>query len=257
MESLKGKIVFVTGASSGIGRACAEEFAALGANLILCARRIDLLDKFAAHLKKKYKIMVLSAALDVRNKDEVFKFIDSLKIQWKKIDILVNNAGLARGLAPLYEDDIQNWEEMIDTNVKGLLYVTRAVAPLMAKRKKGHIINIGSIAGREVYPKGGVYCGTKHAVGAITKALRMDVVDKNIRVTTVDPGMVETEFSIVRFHGDTERAGGVYKGVDPLVGKDIADAVIYAATRSARVNIAEIVIMPTQQASATVVHREV
>lgn len=256
MEALKSRIVFVTGATSGIGKACAEEFASLGANLILCARRDNLLEKFSAHLKKKYKVMVLSAVLDVRNKEEVFSFVNTLKIQWKKIDILVNNAGLARGLAPLYEDEINNWEEMIDTNIKGLLYVTRAVAPLMTKRKKGHIINIGSIAGHEVYPKGGVYCGTKHAVGAITKALRMDLVDKNIRVSTIDPGMVETEFSIVRFHGDIERAGGVYKGLKPLAAKDIADAVIYAATRPDHVNIAEIVIMPTRQASATLVHRD-
>jgi len=256
MESLKNKIVFVTGASSGIGRACAEQFAALGANLILCARRENLLEKFAAHLKKKYKVMVLSAVLDVRNKNQVISFIDSLKIQWKKIDVLVNNAGLARGLAPLHEDDIDNWEEMIDTNVKGLLYVTRAVAPLMEKRKKGHIINIGSIAGREVYPKGGVYCGTKHAVYAITKALRMDLVEKNIRVSTVDPGMVETEFSIVRFHGDEQKAGGVYKGLKPLSAQDIAEAVIYMATRPAHVNIAEMVLLPTRQASATVVHRD-
>lgn len=256
MTSLQNKIVFVTGATSGIGKACAEEFAALGANLILCARRGNILEEFVKYLTEKYKIKIHSAVLDVRNKDDVFVFINSLPEEWKKIDILLNNAGLARGLAPFYEDDINNWEEMIDTNIKGLLYITRAVAPGMAERNSGHIINIGSIAGHEVYPKGGVYCGTKHAVDAITKSLRMDLVDKNIRVTTIDPGLVDTEFSVVRFHGDKQRAAGVYKGIEPLTGKDIADAVIYAATRQAHVNIAEMVIFPTRQASATIVHRD-
>lgn len=256
MTSLHNKIVFITGATSGIGKACAEEFALQGANLILCARRGNILEEFVKYLKEKYKIKINSAVLDVRNKDDVFAFVNSLPEEWRNIDILLNNAGLARGLAPLYEDNINNWEEMIDTNVKGLLYVTRAVAPGMAERKSGHIINIGSIAGHEVYPKGGVYCGTKHAVDAITKGLRMDLIDKNIRVTTIDPGLVDTEFSVVRFHGDKERAAGVYKGIDPLTGKDIADAVIYAATRPAYVNIAEMIIFPTRQASAAIVHRE-
>ena len=256
METLKNKIVFITGATSGIGKACAIEFAKAGANLILCARRKELLKILADELIKKNKIKVHYDKVDVRNKKEVDHFVDSLPKEFKKVDLLVNNAGLSRGLEKFYEDDFNNWEEMIDTNVKGLLNVTRAVVPGMVERMNGHIINIGSVAGHEAYPKGGIYCGTKHAVDAITKSLRMDLIDKNIRVSTVDPGLVETNFSSIRFHGDEERAKNVYKGLTPLTGKDVAEAVIFIASRPAHVNIGEIIILPTRQASATIVFRE-
>jgi NADP-dependent 3-hydroxy acid dehydrogenase YdfG len=256
MESLKNKIVFITGTTSGIGKACAIEFAKEGANLILCARRSELLTKLTDELMKEYKIKIHFGKVDVRKKNEVDNFVDSLPDEFKQIDILINNAGLSRGLEKFYEDDFNNWEEMIDTNIKGLLYVTRAVVPGMVKRMNGHIINIGSIAGHEVYSKGGVYCGTKHAVDAITKSLRMDLIDKNIRVSTIDPGLVETNFSNIRFHGDEERAKNVYKGMKPLSGKDVADAIIFIATRPVHVNIGEVIILPTRQASATIVHRE-
>jgi 3-hydroxy acid dehydrogenase/malonic semialdehyde reductase len=256
MKTLKNKIVFITGATSGIGKACAIEFAKAGTNLILCARRFELLNKLKDKLIKDHKIKIHSGKVDVRNKSEVDHFVESLPKEFNKIDILINNAGLSRGLEKFYEDNFNNWEEMIDTNVKGLLYVTRAVVPGMVERTNGHIINIGSVAGHEAYPKGGIYCGTKHAVDAITKSLRMDLVDKNIRVSTVDPGLVETNFSNIRFHGDEERAKNVYKGLQPLTGKDVAEAVLFIATRPAHVNIGEVIIFPTRQASATIVHRE-
>jgi NADP-dependent 3-hydroxy acid dehydrogenase YdfG len=182
--------------------------------------------------------------------------VSSLPVDFKKIDILVNNAGLGRGLNKFYEDNPEGWEETIDTNVKGLLYVTYAIIPQMVERKSGHIINIGSIAGQESYPKGAVYCASKHAVSAITKSLRMDVVDKNIRVSTIDPGLVETGFSKVRFYGDEVKAKNTYKGLTPLLAEDIADAVIYVATRKPHVNIAQMIVFPTAQASTTIVHRE-
>ena len=256
METLKNKIVFITGATSGIGKACAIEFAKAGVNLILCARRIEFLKTLANEINKEHKIKTHFGKVDVRIKDEVDHFVDSLPAEFKGIDILVNNAGLSRGLEKFYEDDFNNWEEMIDTNVKGLLYVTNAVVPGMVERMNGHIINIGSVAGHEAYPKGGIYCGTKHAVDAITKSLRMDLIDKNIRVSTVDPGLVETNFSNIRFHGDEERAKNVYKGLTPLTGKDVAEAVLFIASRPAHVNIGEIIIFPTRQASAMIVHRE-
>ena len=256
METLKNKIVFLTGATSGIGKACAIEFAKAGVNLILCARRIEFLKTLANEISKEHKIKTHFGKVDVRIKDEVDHFVDSLPAEFKGIDILVNNAGLSRGLEKFYEDDFNNWEEMIDTNVKGLLYVTNAVVPGMVERMNGHIINIGSVAGHEAYPKGGIYCGTKHAVDAITKSLRMDLIDKNIRVSTVDPGLVETNFSNIRFHGDEERAKNVYKGLTPLTGKDVAEAVLFIASRPAHVNIGEIIIFPTRQASAMIVHRE-
>ena len=256
METLKNKIVFITGATSGIGKACAIEFAKAGVNLILCARRIEFLKTLANEINKEHIIKIHFGKVDVRIKDEVDHFVDSLPAEFKGIDILVNNAGLSRGLEKFYEDDFNNWEEMIDTNVKGLLYVTNAVVPGMVERMNGHIINIGSVAGHEAYPKGGIYCGTKHAVDAITKSLRMDLIDKNIRVSTVDPGLVETNFSNIRFHGDEERAKNVYKGLTPLTGKDVAEAVLFIASRPAHVNIGEIIIFPTRQASAMIVHRE-
>jgi len=256
MIKIKGKTVIVTGASSGFGKAIAESFAKAGARLIISARRIDRIKKLAAELKKKYKAEVLALELDVRKKSAVFNAIKNLTAKWNNIDILVNNAGLSRGLDPIQDGSIQDWEEMIDTNIKGLLYVTRAVLPGMVKRNSGHIINIGSIAGHEVYPKGNVYCASKHAVDAITKGIRMDVVDTDIRVTTIDPGLAETEFSIVRFRGNVNKAKTVYNGIDALRAEDIADAALYAASRPLRVNIAEIIILPNNQASAAVVHRK-
>jgi len=249
MIILSNKIVFITGASAGIGKACAEVFAKEGANLILTARRTSVLNKLSSKLLKKYKIKIFTATLDVRNKDEVKKLISSLPREWKKIDILINNAGLARGLSGIDEGSYEDWDEMIDTNIKGLLYCSREIIPLMVKRKKGHVINIGSIAGHSVYPKGNVYNATKFAVNALTKSMRLDLYEKNIRVSTVDPGMVETEFSLVRFRGDKERAKMIYEGLTPLTSADVADAVLYCATRPQHVNIDEMIIMPTIQAS--------
>ncbi len=255
MISLSDKIVFITGASAGIGKACAEAFAKEGANLILSARRIDKLNKISSSLIKKYKIRIFTAQLDVRNKEEVKKVVDSLPKDWRKIDILINNAGLARGLSSIEEGSYQDWDEMIDTNVKGLLYVSREILPLMVKRKKGHVINIGSTAGHNVYPKGNVYNASKFAVNAITQGMRLDLYEKDIRISTVDPGMVETNFSIVRFRGDKELADKVYEGMKPLTAHDIADAVLYCATRPPHVNINEMVLTPTAQASAIHVKR--
>lgn len=255
MVSLKEKIVFITGATSGIGKACAFAFANAGASIIISGRREKLLSGIAEDIRKNHGVNVLNFKLDVRNRSEVESAINGLPDEWKKIDILINNAGLVRGLNKLQDDNPDGWEEMIDTNIKGLLYVTRQITPGMAERKSGHVINIGSIAGHEAYPKGSVYCSTKHAVNAITKSLRADLIETGVRVSTVDPGMVETEFSEVRFFGDKQKAKDVYKGIDPLTGDDIADAVLYCATRPAHVNINEIIIMPTAQASAFVVNR--
>ncbi len=256
MDSLKNKIVFITGASSGIGKACAEVFAAEKANLILAARRIDKLNKLSEILRKKFKVKIKCIQLDVRNLDEVRKSISSLEKEWKKIDILINNAGLARGFSKIYEGDTVAWEEMIDTNIKGLLFVTRQVLPLMVKRKKGHIINIGSTAGHEVYANGNVYCATKFAEKALSQSIRVDVLDKNIKVSSVDPGMVDTEFSIIRFSGDKERAKNVYTGLKPLSAIDIANSILFCATRPPHVNINEIIITPTAQASSTQAFRK-
>jgi len=256
MPKLTDKIVFVTGASSGIGEACARAFAAEGAKLLMAARRIDKLEDVATKLMEAFDTQTHLVELDVRDRAAVFAAVEALPEQWKAVDVLVNNAGLARGLDKLHEGSVDDWDAMIDTNVKGLLYVSRAVVPLMVARGRGHVINIGSTAGHEAYPGGNVYCGTKAAVGAITKGLRMDVVDTPIRVSTVDPGMVETDFSNVRFHGDTERAKKVYAGIDPLVADDVADAVLYCATRPAHVQINEIILTPTNQASALVIYKK-
>lgn len=254
--SLKNKIVLITGASSGIGRASAFAFANEGAKLSLCARRLDRLEALKKEILAKHTDASIHIfQLDVRDHDAVVRTLQSLPEEWKKIDILLNNAGLSRGLDKLQDGSVQDWEEMLDTNVKGLLYVTREVVPGMIARGSGHIINIGSIAGHEVYPKGNVYCASKAAVDSITKGLRLDVVDTPLRVTTIDPGLVETEFSEVRFHGDKERAAGIYKGFQALMPEDIADSIVWCATRPAHVQIAEIIIFPTAQASATVVHK--
>lgn len=256
MTSLSEKIVLITGASSGIGRACAKAFAQTGARLILIARRKDRLQELAAELKQQHNTASYLIELDVRDRKAVQQVFNKLPDEWQKIEVLVNNAGLSRGLDKLHEGSIDDWEEMIDTNVKGLLYVTRAVVPGMVQRGSGTVINIGSIAGHEVYPKGNVYCATKHAVDALTKGLRLDLVDTPIRVCTVDPGLVETEFSLVRFRGDEERAKKTYQGLRTLLPEDVADAVVYCATRPPHVQIAEIIMLPTHQASTTLVHRQ-
>ena len=256
MNKLANKKVFITGASAGIGKACALAFANEGADLLLASRRVDKLVEIANDLKRKHDIDIKTIKLDVRNFNEVEQTLSSLEDKWKNTDILVNNAGLARGFDKIYEGKIENWEEMIDTNIKGLLYITRMVLPQMIERKQGHIINIGSVAGHETYPSGNVYAATKFAVDALTKSIRMDVLDKNIKVSTVDPGLVETEFSIVRFSGDVKRAKSVYNGITPLTGEDIADAVVYCATRPEHVNINEIILTPIAQASPTMVHRK-
>lgn len=256
MENLEGKIVLITGASSGIGESCAKKFAGLKTNLILTARRKERIDRLAVELSKKYNIKIFTAKLDVRNFEEVKSFYESLPDDWKKIDILLNNAGLARGFDKFYEGKIEDWEEMIDTNIKGLLYVSRIIVPQMVERKTGHIINIGSTAGHEPYPMGNVYVATKFAVKALSQSFRIDVLEKGIKVTSIDPGMVETEFSKVRFRGDESRARKVYEGLQPLTPDDVADAVIFAATRPKHVNINQIILTPLAQASSNFVHRE-
>ena len=256
MYSLKGRIVFITGASAGIGRACAGAFAAEGAKLLLAARRADRLDGLAGELKTAFGTEPHVFGLDVRDRKAVETALAGLPDAWRDIEVLVNNAGLSRGLDKLQEGLVEDWEEMIDTNVKGLLYVSRAVLPGMVARGRGHVINIGSIAGREVYPGGNVYCATKWAVGALTKGMRLDLNGTGVRVTTVDPGLTETEFSLVRFHGDAEKAAKTYRGFLPLLAEDIADAVVYAATRPLHVDVAEMLVLPSAQASTTLVHKK-
>ncbi len=255
MGLLSDKIVFITGASSGIGKSCAFEFAKEGASLILAARRSKRLTELEDSLKGKFGVKIYSFELDVRDKEKVNDSISSFPDEFKNVDILINNAGLARGFSKLYEGEIEHWEEMIDTNVKGLLYVTRFILPKMVERKSGHIINVGSIAGHEAYANGNVYCATKFAVKALTQSIRLDIFDKNIRVSEVDPGMVLTEFSDVRFSGDKDKAKRVYEGLTPLSPEDIASAILFCATRPLHVNINEIILTPTAQASATQVHR--
>ncbi|HEX2081650.1 MAG TPA: SDR family NAD(P)-dependent oxidoreductase [Longimicrobium sp.] len=247
--------VLVTGASAGIGQACARAFAAAGARLVLTARRRERLEALADGLRGAHGTECHLLALDVRDAAAVQAALQGLPAEWAAIDVLVNNAGLGRGLEPLHTGDPGDWDEMVDTNVKGLLYVTRAVTPGMVERGRGHVINLGSVAGHEVYPGGAVYCATKHAVDAITRGLRMDLLGTGVRVSTIDPGMVETEFSVIRFHGDRDRADRVYRGMTPLTAADIADAVVWVATRPPHVNIDQIILKPTDQASATMVHR--
>ena len=249
------KIAFITGGTSGIGLATAKLLASNGYNIIISGRRLDRLVQIKSEFETK-GVKILTLLFDVRDNNQVIKAISELSTEWSNIDVLVNNAGLASGLDPIQNGSLDDWEKMIDTNVKGLLYITRAVSPLMAARNTGHIINISSIAGHEVYPNGNVYCATKHAVEALSKAMRMDLVKHNIKVTSIAPGMVETEFSEVRFHGDKEKAKNVYKGFEPLLAEDIADAILYVVTRPKHVCINEMIIMPTAQASATVVNRE-
>lgn len=249
-------IAFITGASSGIGEACARLFAQNGYDLILCARRDDRLQNLKDKLESEYKVNCLCLKLDIRDKASVKNTIGALPYDWRGISVLVNNAGLASGLSHFFEGDTEDWDKMIDTNIKGLLYVSREIAPIMMANSKGHIVNIGSIAGKEVYDKGNVYCSTKHAVDALNRAMRIELCPHGIRVTAVNPGAVETEFSVVRFHGDSERAAKVYEGFENLVADDIADAVYWAASRPAHVNINDIIIMPTAQPAAGVIHRK-
>jgi serine 3-dehydrogenase len=256
MSSLTNKIVFITGASSGIGMACAELFAKEKANLILTARRIDRIKNLAKRLEKENKIKTKCIKLDVRNYEQVKNTINSLENNWKKIDVLINNAGLSRGLDKIYEGKKEDWDEMIDTNIKGLAFVTRHVLALMVKRKKGHVINIGSTAGHDVYPAGNVYAATKFAVKALSQSTRYDVLDMGIKVTSVDPGMVETEFSQVRFRGDKKRAKKVYTGIEPLTAKDVAETVLFCSTRPTNVNINQVILTPLAQASSTQVVRK-
>ena len=260
MISLKNQIVLITGASSGIGAACAKIFATGGAQLILAARRIDKLDRLAKELVETGLIpsanQIHLLELDVRDRLKVESALNTLPEAWKAIDILINNAGLSRGLDKLHEGNFQDWEEMIDTNVKGLLYMTRYIVPGMVNRGRGHVVNIGSIAGRQTYPKGNVYCASKAAVKVISEGLKQDLLGTPVRVTEIEPGLVETEFSHVRFHGDAEKAKNVYQGLTPLTPDDVADVVYFCATRSPHVNISEILLVPTDQASATLVHRK-
>jgi 3-hydroxy acid dehydrogenase / malonic semialdehyde reductase len=249
------KTILVTGATSGFGKAIAEKFAQNGDNLIITGRRKELLINVAKELISTYNIEILPLCFDIRKLVEVKNAIESLPDKWKVIDVLVNNAGLAVGLNPIHEGVIDDWERMIDTNVKGLLYMSRLVSPLMVERKQGHIINIGSIAGKEVYPNGNVYCGSKFAVDAITKGMRIDLLPYNVKVTQVAPGAADTEFSLVRFKGDKQRADSVYNGFTPLSAGDVADAVYYVTTLPAHVNVNDLVLMPTAQASSMHFHK--
>jgi len=252
---MKDRLVLVTGASSGIGAACARKFAAEGAKLILNARRNDRLEELASFLRKQFDTKCLLLPFDVRELEKVKAGLENLPKEWQEIDVLINNAGLSRGLDKLPEGDIEDWEEMIDTNVKGLLYVTRFVLPGMVKRNRGHIVNVASIAGIYSYPGGNVYGATKAAVRILSENLRVDLLGTPIRVSTVSPGLVETEFSEVRYHGDKERAAKTYRGLTPLTAEDIAEVVSFCVTRPSHVNINEVTLMPVDQATSTLVHR--
>jgi len=243
------RIIMVTGATAGFGKAIAVRFAKHGYNIIITGRRKERLDELEKELLSTGKIKVLSLNFDVRKQSDVSSVIDSLPAEWKNIDILVNNAGLAVGMSHIDKGTIDDWDRMIDTNIKGLLYVTRAVSPLMVERNSGHIFNIGSIAGLEAYENGNVYCATKAAVATLSRSMRIDLLKHNIKVTNIAPGMADTEFSIVRFKGDQEKADAVYKGIDALTADDIADVIFYCSTLPAHVCINELVITPTQQAS--------
>lgn len=253
---MNSKIALITGATSGIGKACATLFAQQGYKLILLARRSELLEKLSLHLEDKYAVEVQALVLDVRENEALIKGLEALPEAWKKVDVLINNAGLSQGLDPIDQGNTDDWDRMIDTNVKGLLYMSRIVSNWMIAAGKGHIINIGSIAGKEVYPNGNVYCATKHAVDALNKGMRIDLLPHGIKVTAINPGMVETEFSLVRFKGDEERAKNVYKGLEPLLAQDIADAIWFAVSRPAHVNINDMLIMPTAQATGTIIKKQ-
>lgn len=250
------KIALITGATAGIGEACAHVFAREGYNLILTGRRRERLESLASAINNQYNVEVAIASFDVRNRQAVIDNLNNLPDQWKKVDVLINNAGLSQGLDPIQNGDASDWDTMIDTNIKGLLYVSRVVSNWMIENGYGHIINIGSIAGKEVYPNGNVYCATKHAVDALNKGMRLDLLPHGIKVTAVHPGAVETEFSEVRFKGDKDRAKKVYEGFEPLVAQDVAETIWFAASRPAHVNINELTVMPTAQAGATSIFRK-
>jgi len=256
MTRLQGKTVLITGASAGIGEACARAFASLQANLILLARRKERLARLEEELEAEHQITVDTYGLDVRDRDAVDAFARELQSKKTIPDILVNNAGKALGMDLFHKALLEDWEEMIDTNVKGLLYMTRAILPLMVERNSGHVVNIGSIAGHQVYQKGAVYNASKFAVKALNEGMALDLLGTDIRVSSIDPGLVETEFSEVRFHGDTERAETVYQGYQPLRGEDIADLVTFVTTRPQHVNVLDMVVLPTAQRSAHMVHKE-
>jgi 3-hydroxy acid dehydrogenase / malonic semialdehyde reductase len=250
------KIAIVTGTTSGIGKATAWKLASKNWDLIITGRRKERLFELEKELTEKFKIEVRPLVFDVRDRNQVNESLSSLSERWRKIDLLINNAGLASGFEPLNEGDYEDWDKMIDTNVKGLIFVSKAVANLMIPHKKGQIINISSIAGKETYPSGSVYCASKHAVEALTKSMRLDFLKHNIKVGSISPGMVETEFSIVRFHGDAERAANVYSGMTPLSAEDIAETIYFMVSRPDHVNIDDIIIMPTAQGSARDVIRK-
>ena len=256
MFSLKNQIILITGASSGIGAACAKVCAEAGAKLILASRRREKLEELAHQLQQDYQTSSYLISLDVRDLKAVETVFSSLPQEWSAIDILINNAGLSRGLEKLHQGEIQDWEEMIDTNIKGLLYCSRVIIPGMVERNRGHIVNIGSIAGHQTYPGGAVYCASKSAVRAISEGMKIDLLGTPIRVSCIDPGLVETEFSIVRFHGDRDRADKVYQGLTPLVAEDIADVILFCITRPPHVNISEMLLVPTDQATPTLVNRQ-
>ncbi|MFN5168387.1 MAG: SDR family NAD(P)-dependent oxidoreductase [Cyclobacteriaceae bacterium] len=247
------RTALITGATSGIGEATARLLAKNNFRLILCGRRQDRLHRLQAELKQFTEVITL--VFDVRDKARIDEAMDSLPPAWQVIDVLINNAGNAHGLAPVQTGDVEDWDAMIDINVKGLLYVSRKVIPGMVERQRGHIINIGSIAGKEVYPNGNVYCASKFAVDALTQGMRFDLNPSGIKVTAIHPGLVETEFSLVRFKGDADRARNVYKGLEPLHGEDVADLILFALTRPDHVVVADLVVLPRAQASATVVKR--
>lgn len=250
------RVILVTGATSGIGKATAIKFAENSCDIIITGRRKDRLEQIAVEITDKYKVQVLPLCFDIRNKEEVSNAIKGLDSNWNKIDVLVNNAGLALGLNPLQEGNLNDWDTMIDTNLKGLLYISRVVANLMIENGKGHIINIGSIAGKQAYANGNVYSATKHAVDGLTKGMRLDLFKHGIKVSQVAPGAVETEFSNVRFKGDDQRADNVYEGYKPLSGEDVADAIYYIANVPDHVNINDLLIMPMAQANAITFHKD-
>ncbi len=249
-------IALITGATSGIGQAISTQFAAAGIDLILTGRRAERLKDTQEKLIANYGIEVQTLCFDIRQQQACEQAINGLPAEWKAIRYLINNAGLASGLGKLHEGQLSDWEQMIDTNVKGLLYISRLVIPLLIEKQQGHIVNISSIAGKEVYANGNVYCASKFAVDALNRGMRIELAESNIRVTSINPGAVNTEFSLVRFHGDAQRAEKVYEGFDPLMAQDIADAVYYAISRPAHVNINEMIIMPTAQPVASIIHRK-
>ena len=253
---MKNKIIFITGATAGFGKAIAYKFAEHGCNIVITGRRNERLKLLEEDLIKQYGVKVLSLCFDVRKRNDVKQSIASLPHEWKKIDILVNNAGLASGLALIQDGNLDDWEIMIDTNVKGLLYVSKEIMPMMIENKSGHIINLGSIAGKEAYLKGNIYCATKFAVDAITKSMRIDLLQHRIKVTQISPGAAETEFSITRFHGDAERAKKTYEGYTPLHAEDIADLVYFAATRPPHVVLNDIVVTPLAQANTSYIFKQ-